>query len=793
MNSSRNVILITSSLAIGVFLAKVYSIAFYISIPLIIISFILCIYFFHVRKNAVGYALLCLAIFSLGCILTHSKDVNISGKKLPFKDNTTVFVMGMVMNPPEILEKKIRMKIRILRTDKDREIEKRKITVNVILSRYCIEAVDNLKPGYVIEFTGRLRKLQPPTNPGEFDSQWYMHINGISGTILIIHPDDINIVNIGKINPVWNQVYKIRSNLKSLINKSLPYPESTVLTGILLGRRKELPTYMEKIFRDTGTLHILAASGLHVSILIASLILFFRLIGFKSRFSYLLAIPPVLLYILLAGASPSIVRASIMGILFLIATCIGKDYHYLNSLFISAFIMLVINPYNLFLVGFQFSFIIVLGVLIFYKPMLRLLPEREKIRKYLKEHTTDSISVILSAFYRFCISILVISIIVQVTIIPISAFYFNKISLVNIPSNFIVVPLSSILIPMGFIGGLVSMIHAGIGELIISTLYLPLHFSIQALAFLGNFSFSTISIPSPSPIFFVLYYSLLMLFGIKYNPVKRYRLLSASIIIAGLSVLSILGALELTHTERIIVFNTDRIGTVLMQRKRECFLFVYGQKDGWRTANNELSYRVLPYMKKQGLSEITALIITGEGNMDHFNLSELINEIPVRRIFVCPHILSLKSREQLASMQVKSIKKIYEVTDDYDIKTMDVNLKIFGPEQNSPYILEYQCPEGGLKIVNSRNEEYGIRQNIDYSPGKHIIIYIYKPEIVQSPGLDNINNTKDHIKVALFQDNISYNQKKYRNKRKMNPLEGDNKYLVPQEQGAIIFNLMKNK
>ncbi|MCD4782654.1 MAG: ComEC/Rec2 family competence protein [Candidatus Eremiobacteraeota bacterium] len=791
MNPSRIVILITSLLAIGIYLTKVYSIAFYVSVPLIILSFILCMYFYYEKKNAIGYAFLGLAIFSLGCILTHNREVNILEKQIHVKNNEIVFIQGMVMDPPEILDNKIKMKIRVLRMDKDRAIEKRKVTINAILFRSYIETVDNLQPGYVIEFSGRLRKPQPPTNPGEFDSQWYMHINGISGTIT--PRGSISIVRIGKISPVWNLVYKIRSNLKSLIYKSLPYPDSTVLAGILLGRRKELPLSTEKIFRDTGTLHILAASGLHVSILIASLILFFRLIGFKSRFSSLLVIPLVLLYALLAGVSPSIVRASIMGTIFLIATCIGKDYHYLNSLFISALIMLVINPYNLFLPGFQLSFTIVLGVLMFYKPIISLFTDREKIRKYLKKHTTDSISVILSASYRFCISILVISIIVQITVIPISAFYFNRISLVNILSNFIVVPLSSILIPVGFIGGLAAMLHAGIGELIISILYLPLHFSIQALSFLGNFSFSTISIPSPSPIFFIFYYSLLLLYGIKYKPIKKYRLLSTSLLIASLSVLAILSTLELAHTNKAIVFDTEKIGVVLMQRKRECFLFIYGQKEGWKTANSELSYKVLPYLKKKGLSEITALVITGEGNMEQFDPGELIDEIPVRKIFVYPQILSSKSREQMANIQEKSTLTIYEVTDDYDIKIMDINMKIYGPEQNSPYILKYQCREGDLQIVNSINEEYKIRQNINYSPGKHIIIYIYKPEVAQSPGTKTIKNEKDYIKAALFHDKISSDQKKYRETGEMSLLKGNNKYLIPQERGAIIFNLMKNK
>jgi len=500
MNPSRVVILTTLSLAIGIYLTKVYSIAFYVSIPLIILSFVLFIYFLYAKKTTLCYAFLFISIFSIGCILTRSKDVQISEKQISIRNGKKVFLKGVVLEPPDFSEKSIRIKVKILQINKNHEIEKKKIIINGVVSKFNIEAADCLKPGYVIEFSGVIRKLEPPTNPGEFDRQWYLYLNGISGVVFITQPDKIKIINTVKINPILNMVYNIRSGLKLMIDKSLPYPESTVLTGILLGRRKELPPSSEKIFKNTGTLHVLAASGLHISILIASMLLLFKLTGFHSRFSYLFIIPAVLLYMLTAGVSPSIMRASIMGIIFLIASCIGKDYHYINSLFIAGFIMLVINPYNLFLPGFQFSFIIVLGILIFYRPIIGIFPDHEKIRRYLKKQTTVSISVITSVFYRLCISILVISVIAQLVIIPMSAFYFNRISLVNIPSNFIVVPLSSILIPVGFIGGIVSMINEGMGETIIYLLHIPLSFSIKALTFLGNFSFSTIPLPSPTPV-----------------------------------------------------------------------------------------------------------------------------------------------------------------------------------------------------------------------------------------------------------------------------------------------------
>jgi len=381
MRSSQLVIPSVVFLAIGIYIGRVFSIAFNFSIPFLVLSLILCLFFFHRRNQKFTAILIFIFIFFTGCILVRYRDVNMSQKRIQIETGKILSIRALVLKRPEKRDFRSLIEMELIRLGDDYSIAKKKI--RILVSYEPLKLIRELEPGMIVQFNGIPLAGKKFVSPWQFDYPEYLKIKGISCVLLVTDKRGIRITGRRKINLFYRLVIDARERLKKAILKALPEPESRLLIGIILGKRKELPPDLEEYYRKTGTLHILAASGLHVSIIIAfSLLILFRT-GLNKRVAYLLSIPPVLFYALLAGASPSIVRAAVMGVLFLMASALRKDYDPLRSLFLAALFMLIINPYYLFMAGFQLSFTAVAGILILFPVFSSVIPSRGEMQKNL--------------------------------------------------------------------------------------------------------------------------------------------------------------------------------------------------------------------------------------------------------------------------------------------------------------------------------------------------------------------------------------------------------------------------
>lgn len=159
----------------------------------------------------------------------------------------------------------------------------------------------------------------------------------------------------------------IKTSAKSLFDTSLSLTSSELLLGIVFGGRQGLPyVFLEKL-RVVGVLHVIAASGMNVTFVASALVGLFGKI-LKRQLVMILSILGVIFYAFLAGFEPSIVRATIMAIMALTASLLGRQYFGLFALFLTAYGMLFYLPANLFDVGFQLSFLSTLGI-IWLKPL----------------------------------------------------------------------------------------------------------------------------------------------------------------------------------------------------------------------------------------------------------------------------------------------------------------------------------------------------------------------------------------------------------------------------------------
>lgn len=207
---------------------------------------------------------------------------------------------------------------------------------------------------------------------------------------------------------------QIRQSLDQRISMLLPSPQAELLSGILLGNKKDLPGQLKLALRDTSTLHIVVVSGQNLTLLAA---LFMNLSGLiKRRNAIFLSIAAVIFYTILTGGQTPVIRAAIMAILAFSAQIFGRSRDGVWILIVTAGLMLLVNPSWLTDLSFQLSFLATLGVIV-------VAPIIEKRLKFLPEFIKLDLAVSIGA---------------QLMVIPIIAQYFHQVSWVGVFANLMV-------------------------------------------------------------------------------------------------------------------------------------------------------------------------------------------------------------------------------------------------------------------------------------------------------------------------------------------------------------------
>jgi len=208
-----------------------------------------------------------------------------------------------------------------------------------------------------------------------------------------------------------SSLFSIRQSLKDKIFRFFSEPAASLLAGILLGSKEDLPLGFEASLRRTGTIHVVVVSGYNISVLAGDLIGLSRFI--KRKTALISALSAIILYTLLVGADPPAVRAAIMGALTFTAVFLGRQRFSLYFLAVAAYLMLIINPSILANIGFQLSFLATAGIILV----------REKIAnffKYIPKALNDDLSTTLAA---------------QILVIPVLFYHFGSVSAISVVAN----------------------------------------------------------------------------------------------------------------------------------------------------------------------------------------------------------------------------------------------------------------------------------------------------------------------------------------------------------------------
>ncbi|MCF0055576.1 ComEC/Rec2 family competence protein [Dyadobacter sp. CY356] len=474
-------------------------------------------FWFYQKRKYPAYAisfLLFLSFSGMLCIGLHQIDLKQDVEKLT--ENKYDYYEAVVMSLSEKRAKSLRVDVLIERIN----INKKwfRVDVKALLSIPLTSAQVPAAHDILI-VKGNPELPNPPMNPHEFDYKRYLWNKGIvwtdylpEGSYQIIRNNDIS----GNVK-LWSiQVSEwadkqLRTNLKDEKSYGL-------VKAMLLGRRDDLRSDQIDDYTTSGTVHILSVSGMHVAIIF--LVITF-LLGWVKRlrggkFVYLtIVISLMCFYALVTGLAPSVLRATLMCIVFVLAEVFSKKNNGINTLAISALIILLIDPQALFDVGFQLSYLAMTGIFLFYKPIETIWSPSNRVTKYLWQITALSFAAQLATF-------------------PVSLYYFHQFPFYFWLVNPFVITLTNLLLPAALLLLLTCLLPFAALNLMIGHI-------VDFLSYLTNFS---VTVPKVLPGYLIenLYldkvevlvlYAVLFMFWHAYDSREFYKIKYAVLLVFG--------------------------------------------------------------------------------------------------------------------------------------------------------------------------------------------------------------------------------------------------------------------
>ncbi|MDQ7816943.1 MAG: DNA internalization-related competence protein ComEC/Rec2 [Melioribacteraceae bacterium] len=374
-------------------------------------------------------------------------------------------------------DQSIRANVRLLCTVKDSKGKLDKFYSSIEIGNY-------------LSILGSITRARDKRNPGEFDYESTIAEKGIHGLMTVYKISDVEFLT-KDVSMLKQFSFRIRKNIDEVIKKFHNGSTSALLKGLILADRGMIDYEVKTEFINAGVIHVLAVSGLHVGFIVLIFIFLFK--RFNPYMRYGFTILGLLLFLVITNYPTSVVRATIMAIVMIASPLTGRNYNSINSLALAAFIILLINPSDLFSPGFQLSFSAVLAIVTLYPPLGRMINGWRINSKLIK-------SILLFFAVSFA---------AQIGTLPFTLVYFHKVSVVALIANIVVIPLIGFIVGLGIFTILIGPVVLWLGQIYASANELLSFFLFSFVRFLGKFEYAFISIRQFSLWDSVLFYTVI--------------------------------------------------------------------------------------------------------------------------------------------------------------------------------------------------------------------------------------------------------------------------------------------
>ncbi len=599
--------------------------------------------------------------------------------------------------------------------------------------------VNNLFLGTLVYLEGNFSVPNNNTIPNTFNYKKYLYNKKI---YKIIEIDKIILDN-SKID-MWND---IKNNIfKKLKN----YSSFNYLQAFILGDNSYIADDVYEIYRSNGVTHLFAVSGMHVSILVGFIIYILNKFKIKDILINVIVILFLSFFMFLTGFSASVIRAGLLYIFLLINKKIGLNLNTLIVLYLVLFILLLINPFYVFDLGFIYSFMTAFGLIIFNK----------KIQGgYIKK-------------------IMLVSTIAFMFSLPITLYNFYEFNLLTILNNIIIVPFVSIgLFPLALI------------TFIFPFLDILLVYGIKTLEFINStlnvFSINII-VAKINIVFIFIYY-----IGVYLIYKKGYRYIGLLVLLV--FIFKLVPFLDNNNYVYYLDVGQGDASLIITENRKDIVMIDTGgkidfQKKDWQKRNKEfnLADNIITFLKSLGINTVDLLVIT-HGDKDHLGYAkDIMKSINIKALMLNNN--QDNSLEKQLRQNVKiSCKNIYQ---GKYVNINNINDYIESDENDSSLVLN----------VTLDNKNFLFMGDAPKKVEQHILKkYKFKPSILKlghhgsntSSDFNFLNSYKPKYAIISAGRNNRYNHPAKETVDALNKLKID--YFNTQTCGTIKFIFRRNE
>lgn len=530
------------------------------------------------------------------------------------------------------------------------------VKAKTLVTVYSNNSDKEFNIGDTFSLKGKLRAPFEVSNPSQFDYGRYLRNFGVF-SVFYADGKDCKLID-KKLS--WN--WKFLQGLNNLRNeiiqshaKCLKSPNLEILGGIVFGDDAvSPPEYIKNSFKNSGLLHILAASGMNVALIYGIWFFILRRMRVAYNVTVLSGIFVVIFYAMMTGLGPSVVRAAFMLIFVLIGKLIDRDAHSISLLSFVALLMLIYNPAYINDVGFELSFLVTFGLLV----MAPVVFEKVKLKaKFIP-------SWLLGAVF--------VPVIAQIWVAPIQMYYFNSFSLYSVLANIASLPFVTVISFGGFISSVLALIKPLASHvcLVFDFFLNPiLNILVGISNYFSNLPHSLVQIPQPCLAQIFLYYTIVLLITLLLK-IGRNKKVIISIVLLSLMLLLSFFAGQNKNFETIF-FDVQNADAFLIKTPQGKYFLIDSGKQGYLKGKTQAKMIILEYLKDKGIKNIEGLIITHFDSDHAGGAVDLIENLNIKNVYV--NSLSDKSRlaqkiYKSAGNKIKLVKnneQIYTETEIY--------------------------------------------------------------------------------------------------------------------------------
>jgi len=703
-------------------------------IVLLCLSFLVFISNIGFRKTIILYL-----IFFIG-ILRANQSLNIE-KFIENLNSDNTEIEGKIISPSNILNKNNKIKF-YLKTDKIFVFNKTfntktKILINLDLYN---DIENKIHIGDYIKLKGKIRTPQESSNPYQFDYKNYLLNNDCA---YVFYGENVTFEKIKEVKfsknleDDWYLILRKFENTRNKIlkvhSKNIKSPNLEILGGIVFGNETINPDEeIKESFKNSGLLHLLAASGLNVALIFGIWYWLCNMIKFPYNLSIVSGCVFIILYTFMTGFPPSILRASLMLLFILIGKLIDRSSNSIALIFFVGFLILLFNPKMIFDIGFQLSFVVTFGLIVCCPVIISKFDKWDK--KYKEKYKKSSR---IQKYFLFLFSpsslasIITVPLIAQIWVAPLQMHYFNTFAPYSILANIIVVSFIGILSFIGFISSIIALIPYLNEPIVFLFDFIAnplLTLLIKISLFFSSFKNSLISVNSLNvfQIFNFWIVVLLFILNLKNNFKNKKHIIIFKISIL-IFIFSFIKFDYFKNNLEIIMFDVQNADSFLIKTPKNKYILIDTGKKAYRGFSSGEAI-INRYLKNERINKLDIMIIT-HFDVDHSGGAvDILKNNKVNQIFIQRETDKSQTSKEIINY-LKDNKLNYKIAKNNETIYQEKNLILktftnFDIDENEASIISLLNYKNQNILFMADSGIKGFKINQKYMPDKILILKI---------------------------------------------------------------------